>query len=95
MYALLFSLVLTRLDPERAHHLAFTVIRLIPRLGMGRIVRRFTSSRSSHSVKTLGLDFATPFGLAAGFDKDARGIQGLGALGFGHVEVGTITASGL
>ena len=92
MYALLFSLVLTRLDPERAHHLAFTVIRLIPRLGIGRIVRRFTSSRSSHAVKTLGLDFATPFGLAAGFDKDARGIQGLGALGFGHVEVGTITA---
>ena len=92
MYALLFSLVLTRLDPERAHHLAFTVIRLIPRLGIGRIVRRFTSSRSSHAVKTLGLDFPTPFGLAAGFDKDARGIQGLGALGFGHVEVGTITA---
>lgn len=92
MYALLFSLVLTRLDPERAHHLAFTVIRLIPRLGISRVVRRFTSSRSSHAVKTLGLEFATPFGLAAGFDKDARGIQGLGALGFGHVEVGTITA---
>ena len=92
MYALLFSLVLTRLDPERAHHLAFTVIRLIPRLGISGIVRRFTSSRSSHAVKTLGLEFATPFGLAAGFDKDARGIQGLGALGFGHVEVGTITA---
>lgn len=92
MYALLFSLVLTRLDPEKAHHLAFAVIRLIPRLGLGGLVRRFTSSRSSHSVRTLGLEFATPFGLAAGFDKDARGIQGLGALGFGHVEVGTITA---
>jgi dihydroorotate dehydrogenase len=92
MYALLFSLVLTRLDPERAHHLAFTVIRLIPRLGIGGLVRRFTASRSSHAVRTLGLVFPTPFGLAAGFDKDARGIQGLGALGFGHVEVGTITA---
>jgi dihydroorotate dehydrogenase len=92
MYSLLFSLVLTRLDPERAHHLAFTVIRLIPRLGIGGLVRRFTSSRSSHAVHTLGLEFPTPFGLAAGFDKDARGIRGLGALGFGHVEVGTITA---
>jgi dihydroorotate dehydrogenase len=92
MYALLFSLVLTRLDPERAHHLAFTVIRLIPRLGIGGLVRRFTASRSSHAVRTLGLVFPTPFGLAAGFDKDARGIRGLGALGFGHVEVGTITA---
>ncbi|KJC63203.1 quinone-dependent dihydroorotate dehydrogenase [Agreia bicolorata] len=92
MYGLLFSHVLTRIDPERAHHLAFTVIRLIPRLGLGGLVRRFTASRSSHAVRTLGLEFATPFGLAAGFDKDARGIHGLGALGFGHVEVGTITA---
>jgi dihydroorotate dehydrogenase len=92
MYALFFSLVLTRLDPERAHHLAFTVIRLIPRLGIGGLVRRFTASRSSHAVRTLGLEFPTPFGLAAGFDKDARGIRGLGELGFGHVEVGTITA---
>jgi dihydroorotate dehydrogenase len=92
MYALLFSLVLTRLDPERAHHLAFTVIRLIPRLGIGGLVRRLTAPRSSHAVRTLGLVFPTPFGLAAGFDKDARGIRGLGALGFGHVEVGTITA---
>ena len=92
MYALLFTHVLTRIDPERAHHLAFTVIRLIPRLGLGGLARRFTASRSSHAVRTLGLEFATPFGLAAGFDKDARGIQGLGVLGFGHVEVGTITA---
>jgi dihydroorotate dehydrogenase len=92
MYALFFSLVLTRLDPERAHHLAFTVIRLIPRFGIGGLVRRFTASRSSHAVRTLGLEFPTPFGLAAGFDKDARGIRGLGELGFGHVEVGTITA---
>jgi dihydroorotate dehydrogenase len=92
MYALFFSLILTRLDPEQAHHLAFTVIRLIPRLGIGGLVRRITASRSSHSVRTLGLEFPTPFGLAAGFDKDARGIRGLGALGFGHVEVGTITA---
>src|SRR5690606_32936676 len=44
------------------------------------------------AVRTLGLEFPTPFGLAAGFDKEARGIAGLGALGFGHVEVGTITA---
>lgn len=43
-------------------------------------------------MRALGLDFATPFGLAAGFDKDARGIRGLGQLGFGHVEVGTVTA---
>jgi dihydroorotate dehydrogenase len=92
MYGFLFSLVLSRLDPERAHHLAFVVIRLIPRLGVGALVRRFTGARSPRPVHTLGLVFPTPFGLAAGFDKDARGIRGLGQLGFGHVEVGTITA---
>ncbi|MEO5920246.1 MAG: quinone-dependent dihydroorotate dehydrogenase, partial [Pseudolysinimonas sp.] len=43
-------------------------------------------------VRTLGLEFPSPFGIAAGFDKDARGIRGLGLLGFGHVEVGTVTA---
>jgi dihydroorotate dehydrogenase len=43
-------------------------------------------------VETLGLRFGTPFGVAAGFDKDGKGVLGLGLLGFGHVEVGTITA---
>jgi len=42
-------------------------------------------------VRTLGLEFPSPFGLAAGFDKNADGIAGLGALGYGHVEVGTLT----
>jgi dihydroorotate dehydrogenase len=92
MYRLLFSLVLSRLDPERAHQLAFLVIRLIPAIGLGGLVRRFTASRTPHPVEALGLTFDSPFGLAAGFDKDAKGIVGFGALGFGHVEVGTITA---
>lgn len=92
MYRLLFDLVLRRLDPERAHHLAFTVIRLIPSVGLGFIARRFTRPAPSLAVHTLGLRFASPFGVAAGFDKDGRGIGGLGALGFGHVEVGTVTA---
>jgi dihydroorotate dehydrogenase len=43
-------------------------------------------------VKTLGLRFDSPFGLAAGFDKDGKAVIGLGQLGFGHVEVGTLTA---
>lgn len=45
-------------------------------------------------VRALGLDVASPLGLAAGFDKDATGFAGLAALGFGFVEVGTITAHG-
>ncbi|KGJ82832.1 diguanylate cyclase [Cryobacterium roopkundense] len=92
MYPLFFSLVLTRLDPERAHHLAFTAIKLLPRLGVGRAVHRFTRPRTDLGVDALGLHFESPFGVAAGFDKDGEAVIGLGHLGFGHVEVGTLTA---
>ena len=92
MYRLLFSLVLSRMDPEDAHHLAFRVIRMLPTLGLGRIVERFTAPDPALAVEALGLRFASPFGVAAGFDKDGFAVRGLGNLGFGHVEVGTITA---
>lgn len=92
MYPFIFRTFFARMDPERAHHLAFWVIRQLPVLGVGNIVRRFTKPEPSLAVHALGLDFDSPFGLAAGFDKDGKGIRGLGQLGFGHVEVGTITA---
>jgi len=92
MYRLFFSTVLSRIDPERAHHLAFVVIQRLPLLGIGRLVRRFTRPDPSLAVTALGLRFDSPFGVAAGFDKDGNAIRGLGQLGFGHVEVGTITA---
>jgi len=91
MYRLFFRLVLSRLDPEFAHHLAFVVIRILGWPVLRPITRAFTRPRRSHAVQALGLEFPTPFGLAAGFDKEALGIAGLGALGFGHVEVGTLT----
>ena len=87
MYALLFRLVLSRMDPERAHHLAFRVIRLLP-----GFLRGFSRPQPSLAVEALGLRFPSPFGVAAGFDKDVRAAKGLYALGFGHIEVGTITA---
>ena len=92
MYRILFSLVFRHMDPERAHHLAFAVIRMIPALGLRRLVSRFTLPKTNRSVRALGLEFPTPFGVAAGFDKNATAILGLGSLGFGHVEVGTVTA---
>jgi len=92
MYRLFFRVVLSRLDPEFAHHLAFLVIRWLPILGIGSLVRRATRPAPGQGVTTLGLRFDSPFGIAAGFDKDARGIRGLGQLGFGHVEIGTVTA---
>lgn len=92
MYRVLFSLVLRRIDPEAAHGLAFRVIRALPALGIGRLVARFTRPDPALQVQALGLTFPSPFGLAAGFDKEGTGIRGLGQLGFGHVEIGTITA---
>ncbi|MGO4534099.1 quinone-dependent dihydroorotate dehydrogenase [Leifsonia sp. 2MCAF36] len=92
MYRALFNLVLSRLDPERAHHLAFVVIRALPAVGLGGLARRFTAPDPSLAVEALGLRFESPFGVAAGFDKDGEAVLGLGTLGFGHVEVGTITA---
>jgi len=92
MYRILFHLVLSHLDPEDAHHLAMRVIRLLPRLGVGAVLSRLTRPHRSLAVDALGLRFPSPFGVAAGFDKDATAIRGLGQLGFGHVEVGTVTA---
>ncbi|GAA2022364.1 quinone-dependent dihydroorotate dehydrogenase [Agromyces tropicus] len=92
MYRLLFSLVFARMDPERAHHLAFRVIRALPVLGLGPLAERLTGPAPELGVEALGLRFPSPFGVAAGFDKDALAVVGLGRLGFGHVEVGTITA---
>ncbi|MER3389885.1 MAG: quinone-dependent dihydroorotate dehydrogenase, partial [Microcella sp.] len=92
LYDLLFRGVLARLDPERAHGLAVAAIRAIPRLGLTRLVRRATRPDPTLAVDALGVRFASPFGMAAGFDKDARSIRGLYALGFDHIEIGTVTA---
>ncbi|RZS54317.1 dihydroorotate oxidase A [Microcella putealis] len=92
LYDLVFRTVLTRIDPERAHHLAASVIRAIPRLGLTAVVRRVCRPDPSLSVHALGLTFESPWGMAAGFDKNADMIRGLWALGFGHIEVGTVTA---
>jgi dihydroorotate dehydrogenase len=92
MYPLLFRTVLTRLDPEFAHHLGALVIRAAGVEPVASVVRRFTSPAPDQRVRALGLDFPSPFGVAAGFDKNVTMGRGLGALGFGHVEVGTVTA---
>jgi dihydroorotate dehydrogenase len=95
-YRVLFDRVLTRVDPEKAHHAAFAGIRAAgPTLrGLDRLTHRGgLDDRSSGSpVQVMGLDFPAVLGLAAGFDKNAVGIDALAALGFGFVEVGTVTA---
>lgn len=85
-YRLLFDHVLTRTDPERAHHAAFRAIR-----AAAPVTGRLAPVASGAPVEAMGLRFPHPFGLAAGFDKNGIGIDALGALGFGHVEIGTVT----
>lgn len=92
MYPLLFRTVLSRMDPETAHHAAMVVIRVLGVPPFSWAARALTRPDPALGVSALGLRFATPFGVAAGFDKDVTGAAGLFALGFGHVEVGTLTA---
>ena len=94
MYRLLYRMVLRRVPAEAAHLAAFGLIRGVARVpGASWLLRRWLGPRDPVlRVRALGLEFPGPVGLAAGFDKDARGTRGLAALGFGFVEVGTVTA---
>lgn len=91
LYRAVFTLVFKRMDAERAHAFAANVIRIAGRSGIRDLVRRFTAPAASLETHALGRVFPSPFGLAAGFDKNAHYVEGLEALGFGHIEVGTVT----
>jgi dihydroorotate dehydrogenase len=85
-----FRPLLFRLDPETAHQLTLQLLR-IGGIEPFHSILRAVYSASSKPVNAFGLTFKNPVGLAAGYDKDAVAIRGLSALGFGHVEVGTVT----
>jgi len=91
MYRALFDHGFRRIDAEKAHHAGFRAIRLGAPVfrGLDKLDHRWSSL--SRPVEAMGLVFPNVLGLAAGFDKNAVGIDALGALGFGHVEVGTVT----
>ena len=93
MYKALIRPLLYLLPAETAHHFAFGCLRLLAAIpGVLTLMRRvFIESSGAQRVKALGLDFPNPIGLAAGFDKDATAYEALGAMGFGFVEVGTLT----
>jgi dihydroorotate dehydrogenase len=85
--------LLFKLKPEQAHHLILTLLRLGGSLWPARqLLRAWFGSRTPvQGIQAFGLNFPNPLGLAAGFDKDAEVLRGLGCLGFGHIEVGTVT----
>lgn len=98
IYGLVFNLLLRRVDPERAHALAVRAMKTLAALPGGLWLLRAVWQRASAEeeeclrVRALGLSFPSPLGVAAGVDKEAGCFEALGALGFGFVEVGTLTA---
>jgi dihydroorotate dehydrogenase len=90
MYPLIRAL-LFRLDPELAHSLTLNAISLVGRVPIIHGILRHLYDAVDRPVQVFGLRFKNPVGLAAGYDKDARGWQGLACLGFGHIEIGTVT----
>jgi dihydroorotate dehydrogenase len=94
VYAAL-SRLLFALPPGTAHEVAMAGLAPVEHVAPLRAIVRsaFAFPRDARiAVRTMGLDFASPVGLAGGFDKNARRPRALAALGFGHVELGTVTA---
>ncbi|UGY90367.1 quinone-dependent dihydroorotate dehydrogenase [Streptomyces gobiensis] len=94
MYRLVFNLIFKWMDPERAHHLAFAWIRLLARIPVVRTLVAALLAPRYQELRTeaFGQRMYGPFGLAAGFDKNAVGVDGMAMLGFNHIEIGTVTA---
>ncbi|MDX8385140.1 MAG: quinone-dependent dihydroorotate dehydrogenase [Gallionella sp.] len=84
----LFRPALFHLDPESAHNLTLDSLRTANTLGMSCLI---ASPPADDPRNVMGLTFSNPVGLAAGLDKNGDCIDGLAALGFGFIEIGTIT----
>jgi dihydroorotate dehydrogenase len=80
--------LLFKLDPETAHDLSLNSLSLMSSVGLNTLLRVKTLSQP---VEVMGIQFPNPVGLAAGLDKNGIAIDGMAALGFGFIEVGTVT----
>jgi dihydroorotate dehydrogenase len=88
IYRAFFNLIFSRFDPETAHQLGVVLIKFLGATGLADFARL---GSKPGAVNVMGLEFKGPFGMAAGFDKNAEMIKELGQLGFSHVEIGTVT----
>ncbi len=94
MYRKVIRPLIFRLDPEQAHDITLQALRMLGAYPfLSHIIKSFYTahSRTHDPVNAFGLTFSNPLGLAAGYDKDGLGWRGLAALGFGHIEIGTVT----
>ncbi|RNC80195.1 MAG: quinone-dependent dihydroorotate dehydrogenase [Winogradskyella sp.] len=93
MYKILIRPFLFLLDPEKVHHLTFSLIRFFTKIPgfKGMFRSRYVVEHKSLERELFGLTFKNPVGLAAGFDKDAKLYNELSNFGFGFIEIGTLT----
>ncbi|MCC6723703.1 MAG: quinone-dependent dihydroorotate dehydrogenase [Saprospiraceae bacterium] len=96
MYKLILKPILFLFQPEKAHHITLFLLKTalaIPVVGW-LMRRNFTVKDQRLERKVFGLTFPNPVGLAAGFDKDGKHYEAMSALGFGFIEIGTVTPVG-
>jgi len=92
MYKLLIRPFLFLLDPEKVHHLSFTFIKLLSKIGFSGLFRfLYLIDDERLEREVFGIKFKNPVGLAAGFDKNAELYNELSNFGFGFIEIGTVT----
>ncbi|TRX41422.1 quinone-dependent dihydroorotate dehydrogenase [Flavobacterium restrictum] len=96
MYKLVIRPILFWFDPEKVHYFTFSLIRILSKIpGVPFLFRSLYEVKDARLETTVfGLTFKNPVGLAAGFDKDAKLYQELSNLGFGFIEIGTLTPKG-
>lgn len=87
----LFRSLLFRLNPEAAHHLTIHLLRLAGFFPPSRWFLQAVFAPPEKPVQVFGMRFRNPLGVAAGYDKDCEAVAGLNALGWGHIELGTVT----
>jgi dihydroorotate dehydrogenase len=93
IYQRVLKPLLFQLDPEDAHHLVLTGAALCSKSQVlaNLIAKFYGANKNRDQVKIMGLNFPNRLGLAAGFDKNCEAFSFLEALGFGHIEIGTVT----
>ena len=96
MYKKLIRPLLFSFDPEKVHHFAINLLKFLFSIPLlGKVVTRFATVNDKRLERKLwGLTFPNPVGIAAGFDKNATAFNELGKLGFGFIEIGTVTPKG-
>ena len=95
MYKIIIRPLLFLFDPEKVHYFTFSLIRFLNKIGFASIFKSLYEVKDARLEREVfGLKFKNPVGLAAGFDKDAKLYQELSNLGFGFIEIGTLTPKG-